>query len=79
MSIHTPAGVSVRLPEVFSRISNGKIHALIEGPTRGALTFDGSDWIYTPAPGFTGILPLRFSTTDALRTDEAVLTISVGG
>lgn len=79
MSIHTPAGVPVRMPEVFSRVSDGKIHAIIEGPAHGALTFDGTDWIYTPAQGFTGTLTLRFSTSDALRTDEAVLTIIVGG
>lgn len=79
MSIHTPAGTPVRLPDAFSRAQGGKLHAIIAGPASGTLTFDGTDWVYTPPAGFTGTLSLRFSTSDALRTDEAVLTITVGG
>ena len=79
MRIHTPIGVPARLPDVFSRVKDGKIYAIIEGPAHGALIFDGTNWLYTPAPGFTGTLTLRFSASDALRTDEGVLTISVGG
>ena len=79
ISIHTPSGVPVRLPDVFSRVKNGKIYALIEGPARGALTFDGADWIYTPPTGFFGTLSWRFSISENMRSDEAVLTIKVGG
>jgi hypothetical protein len=79
MSIHTPSGVPVRMPDVFSRVKSGKIYALIEGPACGALTFDGPDWIYAPPTGFSGTLTLRFSISDNLRTDETVLTIKIGG
>jgi len=78
MRIHTAIGVPVQLPDIFSRVKDGKIRAIIEGPTHGALTFDRADWLYTPAPGFTGTLTLRFSASDALRTDEGELTITVG-
>jgi hypothetical protein len=79
MRIHTPTGVAVRLPEVFNRMQNGKIHAIIEGPSRGSLTLDGSGWLYTPPKGFTGTTTLRFSISDDLHSDEAQLTISIGG
>ena len=76
--IHTAIGAAVRLPDAFNSVKNGKIYAVIEGPAHGALTFDGADWTYTPAPGFSGTTALRFSISDDLRTDEAVLTITVG-
>jgi hypothetical protein len=79
ITIHTPSGVPVRLPDVFSRVKNGEIYAVIEGPSRGALTFDGANWIYAPPADFSGSQALRFSVSDDLRTDEAVLTIKVGG
>jgi hypothetical protein len=78
ISISTRTGVPIRLPDAFTHVKNGKIYAVIEGPARGALTFDGANWIYTPALGFTGTTALRFSVSDDLRTDEGVLTITVG-
>lgn len=78
MRIHTPMGIPIRLPDVFSQVKNQQIFAFIEGPTHGSLKFDGTDWIYTPPADFSGSLELRFSVSDDLRTDEGVLTITVG-
>lgn len=78
-SIATAKGVAVRLPAMFSRSTNGNLYAIIQGPTRGTLVFDGADWIYTPPLDFTGSVTLRFSVSNVLRTDEAVLTINIGG
>ena len=78
ISISTRTGVPIRLPDAFNSVKNGKIYAVIEGPARGTLTFDDANWIYTPAPGFTGATALRFSISDDTRTDEGVLTITVG-
>jgi len=75
--IHTTVDVPVRLPNAFSRVNNGKIYAIVTGPTQGTLTFDGSNWTYTPPAGFSGTLPLRFTVSNDQRTDEAVLTITV--
>jgi hypothetical protein len=78
MSISTRTGAAIRLPDAFNSVKNGKIYAVIEGPARGTLRFDGGNWIYTPPQGFSGTTALRFSISDDLRTDEAVLTIKVG-
>ena len=78
-SIATAKDVAVRLPAMFSRSTNGNLYAIIQGPTRGTLVFDGADWVYTPPLDFTGRVTLRFSVSNALRTDEAVLTINIGG
>jgi hypothetical protein len=70
-------GEATPLPEVFNRVTDGKIHALIEGPARGEVTQDDSGWRYTPPTGFAGTVDVRFSLSDALRTAEGLLRISI--
>lgn len=68
----------VTLPAAFSQSGNGRIHAVIEPPAKGDLSFDGKDWRFTPPPGFSGDVVLRIAVSDALATDEGRLTITIG-
>ncbi len=79
LTLATPSDQAVALPKAFSQVTDGKIHAVIEGPLTGQLSHDGTDWLYTPPAGFAGTVPLRFTVSDALQTVEGVLTITVGG
>ena len=77
ITVEGRAGEPVTLPDVFSQVTDGKIHAFIEGPSGGQLQRSGSDWIYKPRAGFTGTVPLRFSRSDAWHTVEGRLTIRI--
>lgn len=73
------AGEILVLPESFDQPQNGTIHAFIAGPAQGDLFHDDAGWRYRPPAGFSGIVTLRFSVSNALQTDEGVLTITIGG
>lgn len=71
------AGETLELPQAFSEPRNETIHAFVVGPEQGDLFHDGANWRYRPPAGFSGTVRLRFSVSDALQTDEGLLTIEV--
>lgn len=73
----TASGHSVALPDTFNARQNGEIHAVIEGPTIGQLRYEEGAWRYTPARGFTGEVPLRYSISNSSQTDSGLLVIEV--
>ena len=77
MQISTAPGQSIALPAVFDTVTEGAIHALVEGPAIGRLSYEGPGWRYTAPEGFTGTVPLRFSVSDRWHSDEGLLTITV--
>lgn len=77
MQITGRADETLVLPQMFSQPEDGTIHAFITGPEQGDLFHDGANWHYTPPAGFTGEVRLRFSVSNALQTDEGLLTILI--
>jgi hypothetical protein len=76
--ITTQMDQPVALPDAFNAPEDQTIHAIITGPNRGKLHHDGTGWQYTPPAGFRGEASIRFSLSDALGTDEGLLTIGIG-
>lgn len=79
MAVSTPENQPIALPFVFSQPVDGVVHAFVAGPDAGDLTYDGTQWHYTPPPDFSGSVLLRFTVSGVLQTDVGVLTITVGG
>jgi hypothetical protein len=80
LELRTAMGQPVALPEAFNAVPpDGRIHALVEGPETGRVEHDGEGWRYLPPLGFAGTVPLRFTVSDAWRTETGVLRIIVGG
>jgi hypothetical protein len=77
IAITTSGNQPVRLPESFNQVTEGKIHAIVEGPAKGRLTHDGTSWLYTPPDVFPGTERLRFSVSGGGPTQLGVLRISV--
>jgi hypothetical protein len=76
ITLETTSGTPVHLPDVFDAPSSrGLIHAIIEGPATGTLVRLETGWIYTPPPGFTGTVAMRFSVSDAWQTATANLFV----
>lgn len=78
MTLKTQTGQRIELPDVFNQVTDGKIHAIIEGPASGRLEHSETGWVYTPDDGFEGQVDLRFSVSDAHQTAEGRLHIVVG-
>jgi hypothetical protein len=79
LDLRTAAGAPVALPAAFNGTPEGRIYALVEGPSTGSLAHDGAGWRYLPPPGFTGTVTLRFTVSDVWRTELHTLRITVGG
>ena len=71
------ANEAVALPPAFDDPGGGPIHAVVEGPDRGALRHDGDGWRYVPEPGFAGTVTLRYTVSDGFQTDEGMLAVVV--
>lgn len=79
LELHTATNQPVLLPAAFNTTPDGRIHALIEGPLEGRAENTAEGWRYVPPPGYAGTVALRFSVSDALRTENHTLRITVGG
>ena len=79
LDLRTAAGAPVALPATFNGTPEGRIYALVEGPSTGSLAHDGAGWRYLPPLDFTGTVTLRFTVSDAWRTERHTLRITVGG
>ncbi|GIT89282.1 hypothetical protein [Roseobacter sp. OBYS 0001] len=77
MTLATHAGQPAPLPQVFNTPQNDQIHAIIEGPAQGTVRHSDGGWHYTPSKGFTGKVDLRFSVSEAGRTEVGRMQIAV--
>jgi hypothetical protein len=65
------------LPEMFDAPLDGVINAIIEGPEYGTISRSETGMYYIPPTGFTGTVDVRFSVSNAWRTDVGILKINV--
>lgn len=79
LQIAGPVNTPIALPDMFHTVRDGRIYAFIEGPATGQLDRTETGWVYTPPEGFAGTVGLRFSVWEAGRTQEAQLTLRIGG
>ena len=77
MILSAPSKQPVPLPELFQQASPGRILAVIEPPAIGTLNHRDNRWVYTPPAGFTGDVPLRYSASNGLQTEEGQLVLQI--
>jgi hypothetical protein len=76
-SVTTSQGVPINITLMGSDPDGDALtYAIVVGPANGTLSGSGSNRVYTPFPGYTGIDVVSFTVNDGL-VDSAVATVGI--